>query len=121
MWEVFYGWGPLQQALLATTFTWAVTALGAGIVVFTRTASQKFLDTALGFSAGVMIAASYWSLLAPALELSEGYGSAKWFPPALDSWPAPHFSAWRITCCRTFTLHWRSQKELRRDGNGLLC
>lgn len=80
--EVFYSLAPLQQALLATMFTWAVTALGAGVVAFTRTTSQKFLDTALGFSAGVMIAASYWSLLAPALELSEGYGSAKWFPAA---------------------------------------
>lgn len=77
----FHSLGPLQQALVATTFTWAVTALGAGVVAFTRTTSQKYLDTALGFSAGVMIAASYWSLLAPALELSEGYGSAKWFPP----------------------------------------
>lgn len=80
--ESFYGLHPIAQALVATAFTWAVTALGAAVVAFTRSTSQKFLDTALGFSAGVMIAASYWSLLAPALELSAGYGSAKWVPAA---------------------------------------
>jgi ZIP family zinc transporter len=59
------------MALIATTFTWAVTALGAATVFFTRTVNQKLLDAMLGFAAGVMIAASYWSLLAPAIEMSE--------------------------------------------------
>jgi ZIP family zinc transporter len=84
VWESFLGLSALPQAFLATLFTWGVTALGAGAVAFTRTVSQKLLDTALGFSAGVMVAASVWSLLVPALELSEAaWGSAKWFPPTI--------------------------------------
>ncbi|MBM4144302.1 MAG: ZIP family metal transporter [Lentisphaerae bacterium] len=67
---------PVLQALLATCFTWGVTALGAGLVFFTRTMSRRLLDAALGFAAGVMIAASYWSLLAPAIEMADG----RWFP-----------------------------------------
>ena len=72
---------PILQALLATLFTWGVTALGAGSVFFVRTLHQKFLDWILGFAGGVMLAASYWSLLAPAIELSEDGGLPKWFPP----------------------------------------
>ncbi len=59
------------MALIATTFTWGITAMGAATVFFTRTVNQKLLDAMLGFAAGVMIAASYWSLLAPAIEMSE--------------------------------------------------
>ena len=59
---------PVCQALLATTFTWAVTALGAALVFLTPRMSRRLLDAMLGFSGGVMIAASYWSLLAPAIE-----------------------------------------------------
>ncbi len=69
---------PVNQALLATLFTWAVTAVGASIVFFTRTINQKFLDTSLGFAAGVMIAASFWSLLAPGLEMAEQLGQTPW-------------------------------------------
>ncbi|MFN8393145.1 MAG: ZIP family metal transporter [Bacteroidia bacterium] len=65
------GMSPIWMALIATTFTWGVTALGAATVFFTRTVNQKLLDAMLGFAAGVMIAASYWSLLAPAIEMSE--------------------------------------------------
>ncbi|MCL4194286.1 MAG: ZIP family metal transporter, partial [Thermoguttaceae bacterium] len=54
------------QALLATLFTWFVTAAGASLVFFTRRLDQKLMDGMLGLAAGVMIAASYWSLLAPA-------------------------------------------------------
>ena len=57
---------PVLQALLATLFTWGVTALGAASVFLSRQFSQKALDAVLGFAAGVMIAASFWSLLAPA-------------------------------------------------------
>jgi ZIP family zinc transporter len=60
------------QALLATLFTWFVTALGASPVFFARNFSQKIMDGLLGLAAGVMIAASYWSLLAPAIEMSGG-------------------------------------------------
>ena len=63
---------PVLQALLATCFTWAMTGLGAAVVFFARDISKRVLDGMLGFAAGVMIAASYWSLLEPAIELSGG-------------------------------------------------
>ncbi|QLA17479.1 ZIP family metal transporter [Desulfolutivibrio sulfoxidireducens] len=63
---------PTVQALLAGCFTWGVTALGAALVFFTRTVNKRLLDLMLGFAAGVMIAASFWSLLAPAIEMSDG-------------------------------------------------
>lgn len=72
---------PVAQTLIATSFTWAVTALGAGMVFFFKTIDRRVLDTMLGFAAGVMIAASFWSLLSPAIELSESMGLVKWVPP----------------------------------------
>ena len=62
---------PIWQAFLATCFTWFLTALGAGCVFVFKTINRKLLDGMLGFAAGVMIAASYWSLLAPAIEMAE--------------------------------------------------
>ena len=73
---------PIVQALLATGFTWGMTAAGAAAVFTTRSVNQRLLDVMLGFAAGVMIAASYWSLLAPALEMSEGKSMPVWFPAA---------------------------------------
>ncbi|MDX2006792.1 MAG: ZIP family metal transporter [Meiothermus sp.] len=61
---------PVQQALVATGFTWSITALGAATVFLTRGVGPRLLDTLLGFAGGVMLAASYWSLLAPALEMT---------------------------------------------------
>ena len=72
----------ILQALLASVFTWGMTALGAALVFFTKRVNQKLLDVTLGFSGGVMLAASYWSLLAPAIDLSKGYGAFSWFPAA---------------------------------------
>ncbi|HOZ47695.1 MAG TPA: ZIP family metal transporter [Candidatus Hydrogenedentes bacterium] len=63
---------PIVQALMATMFTWFMTAFGAAPVLFTKRFNQKIMDGMLGLAAGVMIAASYWSLLAPAIEMSEG-------------------------------------------------
>ncbi|RMG85084.1 MAG: ZIP family metal transporter [Bacteroidetes bacterium] len=72
----------IWQALLATLFTWGVTALGAALVFFFREVNQRVLDAMMGFAAGVMLAASYWSLLAPAIELSASFSDfPKWFPP----------------------------------------
>lgn len=70
------GLHPVLQALLATIFTWLVTALGAMPVFFAKSVSRKLLDTMLGLAAGVMVAASFWSLLAPAIEMSGG----SWVP-----------------------------------------
>ncbi len=71
---------PILQALIATLFTWFVTALGAGLVFFFKTINRKVLDAMLGFAAGVMIAASYWSLLAPAIEMAEESSLPAWVP-----------------------------------------
>jgi zinc transporter, ZIP family len=70
------------QAFLAGLFTWSVTALGAATVVFAKKINQKLLDTMLGFAAGVMLAASYWSLLAPSIEMADGLGMVPWIPAA---------------------------------------
>ncbi|MDZ7703054.1 MAG: ZIP family metal transporter [Trueperaceae bacterium] len=74
---------PVVQALLAGLFTWGLTALGAAVVFLRRTPSQKLLDAMLGFAAGVMIAASYWSLLAPSIAYAETSALPVWLPPAL--------------------------------------
>lgn len=74
---------PVPQALLAGIFTWAVTAVGAGAVFFTRHVNRKLLDSMLGFSGGVMLAASYWSLLAPSIEISEHGELPDWLPPTI--------------------------------------
>ena len=83
MFDFFYGIHPITQALLATCFTWFVTAAGAATVFMVRTLNQKMLDTMLGFAAGVMMAASFWSLLAPAIEMSEGMDIPIWFPAVI--------------------------------------
>ena len=70
------------QAFLATLFTWGMTALGAALVFTTKSVNIKFLDSMLGFAGGVMIAASFWSLLSPALEMAEGGPLPSWFPAA---------------------------------------
>jgi len=69
-------------ALMAGLFTWGMTALGACLVLFVKSVNRKLLDTALGFAAGVMIAASFWSLLEPAIEMSQKLSIPSWIPPA---------------------------------------
>jgi zinc transporter, ZIP family len=78
--DTFLAWPPVLQAFVATVFTWGLTAVGAGAVFFFREVSRKALDTALGFTAGVMIAASFWSLLNPAIDMAEEMGMVKWLP-----------------------------------------
>jgi len=68
---------PVLAALYATLFTWGLTALGASLVFFFKTMNRAFFDGMLGFTGGVMVAASFWSLLAPAIEMSEGDGFMK--------------------------------------------
>ena len=75
------GLSPIVQALLATLFTWGMTALGAALVFGTKNVPRKLLDAMLGFAAGVMIAASFWSLLAPSIELAEDGSLPLWMPP----------------------------------------
>lgn len=79
----FESLSPVIQALIAATFTWGVTALGALVVYFFKEINKKVLDTILGFSAGVMIAAAFWSLIAPSIELSAELGYIEWLLPAV--------------------------------------
>jgi zinc transporter, ZIP family len=79
----FWELNPVLQAIVATLFTWFVTALGAAPVFFTRTINQKLMDGMLGMAAGVMIAASYWSLLAPAIQMSQELAIPSWMPATL--------------------------------------
>lgn len=69
---------PVTQAFFATLFTWGVTALGASLVYVTKAVNMKVMDSMLGFAAGVMIAASFWSLLAPGIEMAEHLGHIPW-------------------------------------------
>jgi len=73
-------YNPVLLALFATLFTWGVTALGASMVFFFKSINIKVLNSMLGFAAGVMIAASFWSLLAPAIEMSQASGTTAWLP-----------------------------------------
>lgn len=81
----FSQFSPVVQALLATTFTWFLTALGASVVLVFKNMSRKWLDFLLGFTGGVMVAASFWSLLTPAIEMSEASypKGLAWVPAAI--------------------------------------
>jgi len=81
--EWFKELSPILQALVATLFTWFVTGLGASLVFFFKSINKKILNGMLGFAAGIMIAASFWSLLAPAIEMSGGSGFPKWAPAVI--------------------------------------
>ena len=74
---------PILAAFLATTFTWGLTAFGASFVFFFKNMNRVVLDGMLGFTGGVMVAASFWSLLAPAIEMSHGEGFVKVIPSAV--------------------------------------
>ncbi len=78
--EQFLDYNPVLLALLATLFTWAITAVGAAMVFFFKSINKKVLNSMLGFAAGVMIAASFWSLLKPAIEMAEESGGLSWLP-----------------------------------------
>ena len=73
-------YNPVLLALIATLFTWLLTAMGASMVFFFKSINRKVLNSMLGFAAGVMIAASFWSLLKPAIEMAEDNGSVGWVP-----------------------------------------
>jgi ZIP family zinc transporter len=74
---------PVQQALVASLFTWGLTALGASFVFLFKTMNRAFFDGMLGFTGGVMVAASFWSLLNPAIEMSDGEGFVQVIPAAV--------------------------------------
>ena len=81
--EYFSQLDPIQGALYATLFTWGITGLGASSVFLFKSMSRMTLDGMLGFTGGVMVAASFWSLLSPAIEMSAGEGFVKVMPSAI--------------------------------------
>lgn len=78
MYNYFVELSPVWQALIAATFTWGITALGAAVVFFFRDVKKSIMDVLLGFSGGVMIAASFWSLLNPAIEIANSLNMISW-------------------------------------------
>ena len=91
---------PVVQALMGTLFTWAMTALGAAGVFLKKDVDRRLLDTMLGFAGGVMIAASFWSLLAPAIEMSAEMALPVWLPAAVGFLLGRRLSArcWTASC-----------------------
>jgi len=83
MFEFFLAQNPVVQALIAGCFTWSFTALGASTVFLTRTVNHRMLAGMMGFAAGVMIAASFWSLLAPSIEMAADSGLPVWLPATI--------------------------------------
>lgn len=84
MFDYFLSLHPIMQAFIAGLFTWGCTIFGSSFVYFFKTVNRKLLDMMMGFAGGVMIAASFWSLLAPALEYAEAdYGTLAWLPAAI--------------------------------------
>ena len=81
--EWFLALHPIAQAFMAGLFTWGMTALGASLVFFTKQVSFKLLDSMMGFAAGVMIAASIWSLILPAIDMAEAQGHIGWIPAVI--------------------------------------
>lgn len=77
------GFSPVMQAFIGTIFTWSVTALGAALVFFFKKINKDVLNGMLGFASGVMIAASFWSLLAPGIEMAEELGQTSWLTAAI--------------------------------------
>ncbi|MFY9365051.1 MAG: ZIP family metal transporter, partial [Brevefilum fermentans] len=80
---IFEQFSPIIQALMGTLFTWFMTAFGASLIFLTKEVNQRLLDGLLGFASGVMIAASFWSLLEPAIELSHDMTVPVWVPAAV--------------------------------------
>lgn len=85
MLESFSQLSPVIQALIAGLFTWGCTVIGSAFVFFFKKVNRKILDVMSGFAAGVMIAASFWSLLAPSISYAEenGYAAFSWVPAAI--------------------------------------
>ncbi len=83
MFEWLESFNPIALAAFAGTFTWLLTAAGAGFVLLTGTLSRRVLDVMLGFAAGVMIAASVWSLLIPAMDMAQMQGKTGWYQAAV--------------------------------------
>ncbi len=79
----FFELNPIAQSLMGGLFTWGLTALGAALVFFTKKVNYTLLDSMMGFAAGVMIAASVWSLIIPSIDMAEAQGIISWLPAVI--------------------------------------
>jgi hypothetical protein len=113
MFDALQEFHPVIQALLATLFTWGVTALGAALVFFVKTVKPRVMDSMLGFAAGVMIAASFWSLLAPGIEMAEQLGNIPWLTALIGFMGGVSSCDSPINFCHTFIP---AEKDIRRRG-----
>jgi ZIP family zinc transporter len=106
---------PLLQAILATAFAWAVTATGAALVFFTAKLNRRLLDATVGFGAGVMVAASFWSLLEPGIALASKLEQITWLTAAggvlMQVNPIPAAGS-----CRSARAHGRAMRALDPIG-----
>ncbi len=109
--DYFKNCSPVMQALIAGLFTWSVTALGAACVFATKKISKRLLESMLGFAGGVMIAASFWSLLAPSIEMSQEKGVLAWLPAAIGFFLGGIF----LTCIDRITPHFRIGAAIKKD------
>lgn len=106
---------PICQTLIATIFTWFVTALGALVVCFFKEVNKKILDTILGFSAGVMLASAFFSLLSPAISLSSELGYKEWFFPSIGF----AFGALFVLLSDSFLDFVLSKRKIKKDKESL--
>lgn len=81
--DLFFGLGPVTQSFIGGLFTYTLTAMGAALVFFTKKINYKVLDAMMGFAAGVMIAASFWSLLVPSIDMAAAQGVIEWLPAVI--------------------------------------
>jgi len=102
---------PIIQAFIAGIFTWGVTALGASFVFATKKVNKKLLESMLGFAGGVMIAASFWSLLVPSIEMSQGKSMPTWLPAAIGFLLGGIF----LSCIDRIIPHFRIGSEIKKN------
>lgn len=112
---------PVLLALVAGLFTWFVTALGASLVFFFKDINIKVLNAMLGFAAGVMIAASFWSLLAPAIEMAEGGKMPAYVIVSLGFLGGGFFCGWWIRFYPMFIRAPIIGRVSKPPGNGVCC
>jgi len=104
-------YSPVMQAFIAGLFTWGVTALGASFVFVTKKVNKKLLESMLGFAGGVMIAASFWSLLAPSIEMSRGKSMPTWLPAAVGFLLGGIF----LSCIDRIIPHFRIGSAIKKN------
>lgn len=106
----------ILSALFAGLITWSVTALGAGTVIFLKKSSEKITGAMLGFSAGVMIAASFWSMLEPSVN---DYTALRTVPAWLSVTAAFLLGSFFILACDRSSYMLSGYKGIKREHDGL--